>query len=270
MNYKTFLHNLKKIYVKTKISIYKFNPLLFKSYLKGKLIITRIIAGKLVQQFDMYGYFNFRFKWTSPKWIKAHRHYFVSEARGYGEDPFHIVWFDIFTHFKPESALEIGVYRGQTISLWTLISKTLELKTEIFGISPLNNAGDALSIYPDLDYEKDIKENFAKFSLEFPRLVKALSTDFEAEEFIKSRLWDLIYIDGGHDFDVVLHDYKIALKQLNVGGILCLDDSSLYSKFKIDGIFKGHPGPSKVVHDFAEKEMRHLLTVGHNNFYIKI
>jgi hypothetical protein len=256
--------------VKIKIYFTKFNPFLFFSYVQGAFKVRKIFQGKLVQNFDSYKYFNFRYNWNCPRWLKEHRRYFSVEARGYGEDPFHVVWLEIFNRFKPIDALEIGVYRGQTISLWSLISKKLQLNTNVSGISPLNNSGDELSVYPNLNYEKDICKNFTKFSLGSPSLIKALSTDFKAELFIESKLWDLIYIDGSHDYDVVLHDYKIAFKQLRIGGVLCLDDSSLYSNFKIDGIFKGHPGPSKVVQDYVDKEMRHLLTVGHNNFYLKI
>ena len=76
-----------------------------------------------------------------------------------------------------------------------------------------------------------------------------------------------MYIDGDHEYQTVLNDYKFALKLLKHDGLICFDDSSLY--FQVEGKFRGHPGPSDVVKNFALKEMNYLFTVGHLNFFQK-
>src|SRR5262245_35749231 len=55
-----------------------------------------------------------------PPEIMAHRLYFRKQRRGFGENPFHVMWFLLFREFKPHNFLEIGVFRGQTISLAAL------------------------------------------------------------------------------------------------------------------------------------------------------
>ena len=217
---------------------------------------------------DLYRSYDHAFHYLYPEWLRQHRSYFEGE-RGFGENAFHAAWLDVLRRHKPQNLLEIGVYRGQSLSLWQLIASKFEMEMFVAGISPLTNLGDSVSVYPEVDYESDIFANFNKFSLKTPLLVKSLSTESLSTEFISSKNWDLIYIDGSHEYDVVLHDYEISLKNLKVGGILCMDDSSLFWDTPIEGVFKGHFGPSKVAMDFATVEMNYEFTVGHLNFFSK-
>src|SRR6185436_20413323 len=55
-----------------------------------------------------------------PSELKAHRAWFYNvpeDRRGYGEDPFHVMWYLLFGEFRPADFLEIGIFRGQTITL---------------------------------------------------------------------------------------------------------------------------------------------------------
>jgi hypothetical protein len=201
-----------------------------------------------------------------PDEIKEHRKYFV-DGRGFGEDAFHAMWYYIFKNYRPQNVLEIGIYRGQTLSLFQLLSDHFNIGSNVVGISPLTAAGDSKSNYIELDYEKDILVNFDKFNLKHPKLVKSFSNHGPARYEIKSSTWDLIYIDGCHDYDIVLVDYYNCVDALNQQGILVLDDSSLYEDFNYPGSFKGHEGPSKVVRDFIQPELDNFLAVGHNNCF---
>ena len=102
-------------------------------------------------------------------------------------------------------------------------------------------------------------------------LVKVLFTDPEAVAHIQSQPWDMIYIDGSHEYEIVLKDYKLCLENLLKGGILVLDDASLNTDYKPPSFsFAGHPGPSLVAAEFAVKEMKFLGAVGHNHVFQKI
>jgi len=220
---------------------------------------------------EIYNLFNYQFEYLLPELFKIHRIYFTSENRGFGEKAFHSMWFNIFGQYQPRQVLEIGVYRGQTLSLFNLLQRHFFIDGNVYGISPLSTSGDEYSDYNKLDYEKDITNNFKVFQLSNPKLIKGYSNDKEMIEFINSLKWDLIYVDGSHDYEIVKSDINVSIANLNKGGILVLDDASLYLNLnKSDGMFKGHPGPSLVADELALSDLvTNICNVGHNRIFIK-
>jgi hypothetical protein len=219
---------------------------------------------------DLYNYFHHYYRHQAPKRIQIHREYFKKSMRGFGEDAFHAMWFTLFRERTPSKCVEIGVYRGQVISLWTLIAALLGYDCDVSGISPFSATGDAVSTYAAMDYFADTRASFDYFNLRQPHLVTAYSNDRVAIEYLNSKEWDLIYIDGGHDFDVVMSDYKNSVGALRRGGILVMDDSSLITDY-VPPLFSsaGHPGPSRVVAEHAMKQLHFLGAVGHNSVFLK-
>jgi len=221
----------------------------------------------------LYAYMHHYFHFRCPVLIREHRRYFTEEQHGFGEDAFHAMWWLLLSEFRPQKMLEIGIYRGQVISLWALIcERILRQPYEVHGISPFTNIGDSVSNYLDeLDYMGDVVDTFRHWNLSQPTLVKALSTDPVAVDYIKSHAWDLIYIDGNHEYEVVLKDYELCSSNLSLGGLLVLDDASLGTSFKPPSFaFAGHPGPSRVAREYAHEEMHFLGAVGHNRVFRKI
>ena len=219
---------------------------------------------------ECYKYFN---KFSNDK-IKAHRLYFSQNKRGFGEDAFHVMWELLYNKFKFNNFVEIGVYRGQTISLISLLGSINNKKIEIYGLSPFNDTGDNVSNYITIDFEKDTFTNFEYFDLDKPQLIKHYSTDKEAHDFMKNNLWDCVYIDGSHDYDIVKQDWGIASKSIRIGGIIVFDDSSLYLNYSNPFMsLKGHEGPSKFVEDLKSsglKDFKEILIVGHNRVFQRI
>ncbi len=230
------------------------------------------INNKFKDNNSKYLYFHHYFWNLAPVWLKDHRNYFKNNKRGFGEDAFHAMWYKLFQEYKPKKILEIGVYRGQTISLFALLSKMNNITPEIHGISPLTSAGDNVSVYlKNLDYEDDIKTNFKYFKLSTPILHKGFSTDEEMKKIIESKQWDIIYIDGNHDYDIAKHDFNICSKNVKNGGLIVLDDASLNTEYKpIFYSTAGHPGPSKVASEIDLNSFEEILSVGHNRVFKKL
>jgi predicted O-methyltransferase YrrM len=207
-----------------------------------------------------------------PAELREHREYFVQERRGFGEDAFHVLWYLLFLEFKPKNFLEIGVYRGQTLSLAALLSRRNNLTVEVCGISPFSSAGDSVSRYRDnVDYFEDTLKNFEHFKLPRPKLLKNFSTDAEAKQFIASKQWDMIYIDGNHDYEIARQDWDICSQNLKVGGVIVLDDSGLTTTYRPPRFATGgHPGPSRLAQEIDRKHFRERLQVGHNRVFEKI
>jgi hypothetical protein len=221
---------------------------------------------------DQYLYFHHYFWNMAPEWLRAHRAYFRSDNRGFGEDAFHAMWYLLFKEFRPAKVLEIGIYRGQVISLWALLAKHLSYSVEINGISPFNSAGDKVSDYTDnIDYYTDVIRNFEYFGLLQPILHKGFSTDQAMVETISSNCWSLIYIDGNHDYDVAKHDFALCASSLDESGIIVLDDASLDTDYKPPFFATaGHPGPSQVARNMDRSRFEELSSVGHNRVFRKL
>jgi hypothetical protein len=206
-----------------------------------------------------------------PEELRRHREYFTQNGRGFGEDAFHAMWFLLFREFRPASFLEIGVFRGQSLSLAALLARQNNFPCHIQGISPFSAAGDAVSKYrSNLDYRADTLENFSHFHLPEPFLLKAYSTDAAAAKLVATRAWDMVYIDGNHDYEVAKQDWELCAKNLSLRGLIVLDDSGLSSAFHPPAFAtSGHPGPSQLAKEISRPPFTEILQVGHNRVFQK-
>jgi Methyltransferase domain len=214
---------------------------------------------------DCFRYFHQRL----PKELREHRAYFCQERRGFGEDAMHVMWFLLFQEFRPANFLEIGVYRGQTTSLAAILSRMNCVACEVQGISPFTAAGDQVSKYrQDVDYLQDTLRNFEHFKLPRPELLKAFSTDAAAKSLIRSGAWEMIYIDGNHDYEVARQDWEVCSESVKPGGIIVLDDASLDTTYQ-PPLFAtaGHPGPSRLAKEINSSKSHEILRVGHNRVF---
>lgn len=207
-----------------------------------------------------------------PEEVRRHRAYFSAEGRGFGEDAFHVMWFLLFRELRPASFLEIGVYRGQTVTLAALLARLHAAPCRVCAISPFSPAGDAVSRYrAQLDYLADTLANFDHFGLPHPELLKAFSTDEAARPFVAAASWDVVYIDGNHDYDIVCRDWALCAPQVRRGGVIVLDDASLGTAYR-PPLFAtaGHPGPSRFATEIPRDRFREVLQVGHNRVFERI
>lgn len=206
-----------------------------------------------------------------PAVLKSHRAFFQSSGRGFGEDAFHVMWWMLFRKFKPARFLEIGVYRGQTLSLAALLQRKLGINGRVTGISPFTASGDSVSRYREhVDYLTDTKANFSHFRLAEPELVQAFSTDTAAKERVARQSWNAIYIDGNHDYEVARADWDLCTAHLVTGGVIVLDDSAMNAGYRPPAFATaGHPGPSQVAREVDRIGFREILRVGHNRVFQK-
>lgn len=206
-----------------------------------------------------------------PEELREHRRFFQQERRGFGEDAFHSMWWHLVRRFRPANFLEIGVYRGQTISLVSLIARLEGIDCRVQGISPFSSAGDSVSNYAGgLDYLKDTLANFRHFGLPEPALLTAYSTDEDAVDLIRSQTWDCIYIDGNHDYEIVKRDWEVCSAAVSAGGIIVLDDSGLSTSYQPPRFATGgHPGPSQLASELTDDSFTEILQVGHNRVFHK-
>lgn len=198
-----------------------------------------------------------------------------NKTQGYGELPFSWNWNLILQEMSNNfNFLEIGVYKGRILTLIKLLANLQNKSCNIVGVTPLENVGDKYSSYDNDNYYLAIQNGFNSLNLTMDdvKIVKGLSQDEEVIQILKNMpQFDIIFIDGSHDYEIVCLDIVNYLPLLKVGGYLVMDDSSLYIE-NPGGQFKGHPDVGKAVIDVLEKDdrMKELYACGHNRVWKKI
>jgi hypothetical protein len=194
---------------------------------------------------------------------------------GYGDLAFSWSWYllisDMPINFK---FLEIGVYKGRILSVIQLLSNVLNKNASIFGITPLNISADKFSCYDEVDYLEEIKKSYSVLNLTFENttIIEGYSQDDKIINLAKeNEQYDIIFIDGCHDYEIVCLDIENYSKLLKKGGYLILDDSSSL----LDGAygsFLGHYDVAKAAQDVLENNNNflHLYAVGHNRIWKKL
>jgi len=208
--------------------------------------------------------------------LKSHRDQVEYMQLGFGDREFSWLW-KLLVDIMPQSfkALEIGVYKGQVISLWSLLAERENKDAQIFGITPLSGIQDEIcAAHEDLNYYQEIKNTFNVFNLDFNQLtiIKGLSQDkYIIEEAKKYSEYDIIYIDGNHSYQGVVDDLNNYCSMLKIGGYLVCDDSSNYTTLPYYR-FKGIETVSRACRDilYNNDQFKHLASVGHNNIFLRL
>lgn len=232
--------------------------------------------------------------------LKSHRDYVEEKQAGFGDRSFHYMWYLLLKHLKQKqddvSLLEIGVFKGQVISLWALVSKEIGLNAAITGISPLEGNYPNNSFFRNYYFRKlmsyiipSIKRDFAdgnihiqedflghiklmfkNSDLDFDQinLIKGYSNDENVVSQVKDKTFDMVYIDGDHSYKVCKEDIDNYAKLIKPNGFLIMDDASNLipgTKF-----FKGIMEVSKACEEIDTSVFKNVLNVGHNRVYQKI
>jgi hypothetical protein len=222
---------------------------------------------------------NFKAIVNATDYLKAHRDWVVQNRWGYGNRAFHWMW-TLLVREAPKNFkfLEIGVFKGQITSLVSILNKELNKNGHVFGVTPLNKDGDKYGTHPEDDYETRIAQIYGAFNLDASDLtiIEGYSQDVEIVNVVRNQApFDFVFIDGCHDYDVVVSDLQNYGELLKIGGYLIVDDSS--SQLQIpDGLirldWRGLPEVSKAVEDIIDSDPRfkHIFAVGHNRVFRRI
>jgi hypothetical protein len=209
-------------------------------------------------------------------YLKDHRDYIERTAYGFGERAFHWLW-KLVVDDMPQGFrfLEVGVYKGQVLSLVQLIARYARKSVEVYGVTPLSRTSGPtgkFTKFPDCDYAAMIHDLHVRFALTQPNIIPYDSTCPHAKQIVdKLDEFDVVYVDGCHEYDYVVKDLMYYPEKLRVGGLLVVDDSAnnLHQPW---GYFQGIEDVSRAVRTIIEPDSRyvHLFACMHNRVWRKI
>lgn len=233
--------------------------------------------------------------WADPL-LAAHRRYVENHKLGFGDPAFHALWLRLLEsavrRFGHVRALEIGVFKGQVISLWSTLADARGLDLEISALSPL--AGQPLprsrfwnriryrldrrfreqidngNFYAETDYEGIIRAFFRNFGTDFDKVTlhRGFSTDPQILNTLVQERYHLIYVDGDHTYDGALHDFRTFGPKIVPGGWLVADDAGCDLPGTV--FWKGHAAVSRAARELPALGFKNVLNVGHNRVYERL
>lgn len=193
--------------------------------------------------------------------LSEHRDWVTARAHGFGERAFHGMWYSLFLTDLPRenlNLLEVGVYKGQILSLWRLLAPD----ARITGITPLDSSDGHL----DENYLQHIATIHDAFKQPMPCIIKGLSQDPVIQAKVKDEQYDVVYIDGGHTREVVDADLAFYPNLVKPGGYLVIDDAC--NDFRmIFGEFQGLQPVTDAVLAWDSSGFEFVGNVIHNRIY---
>jgi hypothetical protein len=80
-----------------------------------------------------------------------------------------------------------------------------------------------------------------------------------------------MYIDGSHDYEVVISDIELMKRVCKQGAIIVFDDSACFKELPPNN-FKGHIDVCNAIKNTLEidNNFKELLCVGHNRVFQKV
>jgi hypothetical protein len=231
--------------------------------------------------------------WTAADPLLApHRAHIEQHHLGFGDPAFHFMWKLLVEHASrtPDARfLEIGVYKGQIISLWALLLRAYGRQARIHAISPMRGSplpppwktrllnlcsptfrerlhnGD---FYDQADYTAIVRDLLQHFRLEWDaiQLWQGLSQEPHIRSAASTHSYQLIYIDGDHTLRGARADFDFYARLLAPGGFLVADDAG--RSLPGSSFWKGHPAVSRAADEILPAlGLANILNIGHNRVY---
>ncbi len=228
--------------------------------------------------------------------LTRHRQHVETQKLGFGDPAFHSLWLRLLAsahvRFGSVDALEIGVFKGQVISLWALVAKAHHWPVRIHALSPL--AGQPMPVYSwwrsllfrlssrfrervrsgdfyaEENYEAIVRTHFAHHGISFDdvRLLRGFSTDSALLQQISTERFHLIYIDGDHTYEGARADIENFASKIYVGGWLVMDDAA----FDQPGttFWKGYETVARACQLLPALGFKNIINVGHNRVFQRL
>lgn len=194
--------------------------------------------------------------------LKAHRDFVEQNIFGFGERSFQWLWNVLVSEMPKEfTFLEIGVFKGQILSLIELLATRYQKIANRYGVTPLSNAGGVW----ESDYARDIALIHDRFHLKKDYFIlKGDSTDPVIIKKASSLELDMLYIDGGHTYEIASSDIRHYAPLVKSGGYLIVDDCA--NDFPMPfGFFNGIDDVTRAVKDSQciREDFEFVLSVVH-------
>jgi len=177
---------------------------------------------------------------------------------------------NIIQHHDVRRVLDIGVHTGQFSILPWLLANHMGKHVKCCSVSPFDGTSDKYNLYSESNYLDIYMKMLREMKLpqeDFIRL-RGLSQDERIIDYLTRRdmKFDLIFLDGSHDYDVIVEDIKFyALTRLRKSGIIIVSDACYFTTEISESHRHGHADVIRAVDELIDGNNRfeHLFDLTH-------
>lgn len=198
------------------------------------------------------------------------RNYFENIG-GFAQDSWYPMWDILIKELDVENFLDLGVHVGQFSVLPALLGKRCNKEFNIHMVSPFSGVGDKYSNYEQKDYFGIFTKALGDMMVDSCKFIpyKGLSQDDNIKDRLRGVAFDLMYIDGSHDYEVVKQDIEFYVTGLRPGGIVIFDDAVFYTpsfdRVQVQGYYDVINAVMEMMDNNSEFE--HLFDLTHNRLF---
>jgi len=181
---------------------------------------------------------NFVQNTNADDFLNEHRTYIEQNILGFGERSFQFLWKLIVDEMPSDfSFIEIGVFKGQILSLIQVLASRTGRSVKRYGVTPLDTSGDMW----ESDYEADIARLHDYFFIpkDYTLYVGSSHDPVIIEKAYQTSPYDILYVDGDHSYEGALADLNYYAPFVKRGGFLVIDDCNNDLNFPSSGFFCG-------------------------------
>lgn len=153
---------------------------------------------------------------------------------------------------------EIGVYKGRGTALWNVELINRNIKYDYYAIDHFEGSEEhkLADNVPTMEQAIENLKPIDSSLYENIKLVKCES--IYASKLFKTKYFDIVYIDGSHDYKSVLKDIKAWYSRVKPNGIICGDDFNEHWNGVVDAVI-----------EFAQSKNLTIEKIGTSQWMIK-
>jgi predicted O-methyltransferase YrrM len=162
---------------------------------------------------------------ASPEYAEIRTYFSTYPGRSFMSDHSRAVLYSLVRMMRPQLVAEIGTLHAGT--------------TEVFARALWENGGGVVHTADPYGADR-CPAIIAQWPAELQRYVQfhaKSSMDFFSRMVLESKTFDLVLIDGNHDYEYALFDLQMAARLLRPGGLVVMDNAEQSGPFKAARLF---------------------------------
>ena len=142
--------------------------------------------------------------------------------------------------------VEIGSWKGKS-TIWLARGSRRGAGGAVYAIDPHTGSSEHRAHYGAVDTVKDFTENLRRAGVESSVIPRVMTSETAAKTFAEPI--ELIFIDGGHEYELIKRDFDLWFPRVVEGGLMAFHDTALHRG-------AGWPGPKRLVEEQVYRSTR--------------